>query len=247
MFYMCNFIYSMRLVRYVVIFFVLFTLCFAAVCAQQTGRVPTAAGFDTTFVFTSPRPLIADSLAILPAKYIWGMNVFVTGSGYAVGMYYQRFISKNFLVFADFAISGARNTDEQEFYDPYTNSYRVPGKVNRLFLFPLMFGTQYRLFSETFDDTFRPFINLGIGPSFILATPYDHEFFSAFGDGSLYVKFGGFAGLGANIGSFGRSVSSVSLRYYVIPFGNGGLESIRNLPITDFGGAFLTLSVGWAY
>ncbi|MCC6844998.1 MAG: hypothetical protein LC116_05320 [Bacteroidetes bacterium] len=222
-------------------------LCFAPVRAQQTGRVPTAADFDTTFVFASPRPLIADSLAILPAKYIWGMNVFVTGSGYGGGMYYQRFISKTFSAFADLAISGARNTDEQEFYDPYTNSYRVPGKINRLFLFPLMLGAQYRVLAETFDDTFRPFIALGIGPSFILATPYDREFFGSFGYGTLYVKFGGFAGLGANIGSFGRSVSSISLRYYVIPFGNGGLESIRNLPITDFGGAFLTLSVGWAY
>jgi hypothetical protein len=38
-----------------------------------------------------------------------------------------------------------------------------------------------------------------------------------------------------------------TLRYYTIPFGGEGLESIQGVPINNFGGVFLTLSVGSAW
>ena len=214
--------------------------------AQQPGRMPDVSAFDTSYVFTSPRPLITDSLQSVPASYILGVNIFLSENGFGGGFFYHRPVSRITTLTLDIAVSGARNTDEQEFYDPFTNSYRVPNKINRLYMFPTMFGANFRLFSGSFDESFRPYIAVAAGPTFILATPYDREFFNAFGHGVLYVKFGGYIGLGADIGTFGKSVSGVSFRYYYIPFGGNGLESIRNLPITDFGGAFLTLSVGWA-
>lgn len=226
----------------------LLALCLAAApaLAQTTGIAPGIAGFDTSIIFVSPRPLISDSLASSPATYVLGVNIFLSGNGFGTGLFYSHNLTKTTLLFADLAISGARNTDEQEYYDPFTNSYIVPNKINRLFMFPLTIGAQFRLFGDSFDDTFRPYLAAGVGPSFILATPYEREFFDAFGHGRWYVRFGGYAAVGANIGSFGRNVSGISLRYYVIPFGGNGLESIRNLPITDFGGIFLALSVGWA-
>lgn len=216
------------------------------VWAQAPGRIPDITGFDTSYVFTSPRPLISDSLQSTPATYILGLNIFLSGNGFGGGFFYHRPISRITTLTFDIAVSGARNTDEQEFYDPITNSYRVPNKINRLFMFPAMFGANFRLFSGSFDDSFRPYLAVAAGPSFIMATPYDREFFNAFGYNTLYVKFGGYVGVGADIGTFGRSVSGVSFRYYIIPFGGNGLESIRRLPITDFGGPFLALSVGWA-
>lgn len=218
----------------------------AVLRAQQPGRIPDVSGFDTSYVFTSPRPLLTDSLQSTAATYILGLNIFLSGNGFGGGFYYHRYISKITLLSFDIAVSGARNTDEQEFYDPLTNSYRVPNKINRLYMFPAMFGAQFRLFSSSFDESFRPYFAAAAGPTFILATPYSREFFNAFGYGTLYVKFGGYIGIGADIGSFGRSISGVSFRYYYIPFGGNGLQSIRNPPIMDFGGPFIALSVGWA-
>ncbi len=236
----------MKIVTSLLTLFII-SFCFEVIHAQQTGRAPDILVNDTNIVFISPRPLLEDSLVTIPAKYIIGMNIFISGNGYGGGAFYQRIISKSMLLFADLGISGARNTDEQELYDPYSNSYLVPEKINRLYLLPLMFGVQYRVLSDVFTDSFRPFVGIGIGPACIIATPYKREFFSSFGYSTLYVKPGGFIGIGANIGGFGRNVSGISMRYYIIPFGNGGLESIRNLPITDFGGIFLALNIGWAY
>jgi len=93
----------------------------------------------------------------------------------------------------------------------------------------------------------RPFISAGIGPTFILSTPYDREFFNAFGYGAFYTRFGAFIGAGANFGNTNRSIMGLNIRYYFIPFGGNGLESIRDLPIKNFGGVFLSLSLGIRY
>jgi hypothetical protein len=218
----------------------------AVASGQAPGRIPDVSGFDTSYIFTSPRPLISDTLQAKTVTVILGANICLSGNGFGVGFFYHRPVSGVTTLTFDFIISGVRNTDEQESYDPITNTYRVLNKVNRLFLFPTMIGAQFRLFSGSFDESFRPYLAIGAGPAFILTTPYDREFFTAFGHGDTFVKPGGYIGLGADIGTFGRNISGVSFRYYYIPFGVNGLESIRGLPITDFGGPFLTLSVGWA-
>jgi hypothetical protein len=50
--------------------------------------------------------------------------------------------------------------------------------------------------------------------------------------------------MGANFGSNNKTLVSANIRYYIIPFGGEGLESIKDLPITQFGGIFLSLSFG---
>ena len=55
-------------------------------------------------------------------------------------------------------------------------------------------------------------------------------------------------GIGASFGSLGKgSFIGVNIRYYTIPFGDPGLESLAALPISNFGGVFLSLSVGSAW
>jgi len=199
---------------------------------------------DTTIIFTSPRPLLSESQQDKLHSKAWGLDLLFSSNGFGAGAFYQRFFTENTTGFVNFGISGARNSDEFEQYNPYTGQITVPNKVNRLYIFPLTLGVEYRLFADKIAESFRPHINAGVGTTFILATPYDREFFLAFGHANGYTRFGGFVGIGANVGSSSKSLMGVNVRYYFIPFGGNGLESIRDLPITDFGGLFLTLSVG---
>ena len=199
---------------------------------------------DTTIIFTSPRPLLSEQQQAKLLTRVWGADVLFSSNGFGLGAFYQKIFSETTAGFINLGISGARNSDEFEEYNPYTQEIFVRNKVNRLYIFPLTVGVQYRIFADKIAETLRPHVSAGVGTTFILATPYEREFFSAFGHANSYTRFGGFVGLGANFGNNAKSLMGVNVRYYFIPFGGNGLESIRDLPITDFGGLFLTLSVG---
>lgn len=199
---------------------------------------------DTVFVFKSPRPLIDKDFSQDPTSKAWGFDLIFSSNGFGAGVFYQIGLFKDFSAFASLYISGARKTDEFEYWDPWTRTYRVPNKINRLYMFPLTFGFQYNILTEKLSETLKPYLNLGLGPTFILSTPYDREFFEAFGYASFYTRFGAFVGLGATFGSNPNSLMGTSFRYYFIPFGGDGLESVKNEPIKDFGGVFLSFSIG---
>lgn len=199
---------------------------------------------DSTIIFKSPRPLISEQQQSKLNSKIWGVDVLFSTNGFGAGFFYQRNFSELTSGFINLGISGARNSDEFEYYDIQAEKYLVKDKINRLYIFPLTVGVQYRLFADKIAETFRPHVNMGIGTTFILSTPYDREFFSAFGYANGYTRFGGFLGIGADLGGSGKNSMGVNVRYYFIPFGGDGLESISGLPITDFGGLFLTISVG---
>jgi outer membrane protein W len=95
-----------------------------------------------------------------------------------------------------------------------------------------------------FNTNFTPYLNLGLGPTFILTTPYDKEFFTSFGYARMYVRLGFFVGTGVNIPVTEESYIGISARQFWIPFGGKGLESVKDKPITDFGGFFLGFNFG---
>jgi hypothetical protein len=41
-----------------------------------------------------------------------------------------------------------------------------------------------------------------------------------------------------------KSYVTLDARYYLIPFGGEGLESIRGRPMKDFNGLFISLAIG---
>jgi hypothetical protein len=202
---------------------------------------------DTNYTFESPRPLLKASPEFRSLNKAWGLDLLFSNSGFGAGFFYQIKFAKYYNAFASLYISGARNTDEFEYYDPIENKIVIPGKINRVFMFPMTFGIQRTIFNETLSDNIRPFLDAGVGPSFILTTPYDREFFNAFGHSQSYVRFGAFIGCGSYIGNEGKNLMSVNFRYYFIPFGGDGIESIQGNPIKDFGGLFLSLSIGLRY
>ena len=215
----------------------------AQIKGEQPGDIT-----DSTFIFDSPRPLITSVDIKDQFSGAWGFDLLFSGHGFGGGFFYERTINEKISVFASLNISGARNSDEFESqWDPQRQTYVVPDKVNRLYMFPLIFGGHYYVFTEEIASSLRPYISAGLGPTFILSTPYEKEFFEAFGYAAGYTRFGSFIGIGADVGGQGNSMMSVNIKYYYIPFGGEGLESIKDLPIKNFGGIFLSLDVGMKF
>lgn len=210
---------------------------------QPNGEAVPGIKPDTTFIFTSPRSLIN----IPPSKRYFengiGLNMNISGNGFGMGMFYKRSLSKDLQAAISLLLSGARNTDEIEYY--YSDgSIRVPNKINRLYMFPLTLGLEQSVFSSSLNENFKPYVEGGIGAALIVSTPYDREFFNALHYARGYTKFAGFIGFGANFSSKPNAIFGIDLRYYYIPFGGNGLESIIGLPIYDFGGLFISFHVG---
>lgn len=200
---------------------------------------------DSAIVFQSPRPLI-DPMESEKLRSSFGVIGSLSGSGFGAGLYYSREFTQNWTYTIDGILSGARNTDELETGINYSTGMTfIPNKINRIYMLPLMAGVQHRLFADKLTDSFRPFISAGAGSAFILTTPYKYDFFPAFAEGKFYTRFGGFVGAGAQVGTPGlKAATGVSARYYYIPFGGEGLESIKGSPITNFGGLQLSVAVG---
>lgn len=218
--------------------------------AQITGEEPSPV--DSVMVFEPAEPLIGGIDLDAPAKQAIGMDLLFSASGWGIGGFYQRELTTNLSGFLHLGLSGRRNTDEFEnaFLGPIPV---VSNKVNRLFMVPFTIGAQYRVFREALQETFRPFVSLGVTPTYIMSTPYIrdgqyYDFFAAFGHSTSYVRLGGVIGVGSFFGSPATgSLIGVQLRYFAIPFGGSGIESVRDNPVRDFGGIFLSLTIGHAY
>lgn len=228
---------------------VAFIVTAAGLCAQIPGRMPLPQ--DTLIIFEPAEPLLNNVDGKRYAKDALGLDILFSGSGWGVGMFYHHKIVDNVTIFGNFAFTPRRNTDEFENVW-YGSIPVVADKVNRLFMIPMTVGINYRLFSETLQESFRPFVSAGITPTIILQTPYlqngiYYEFFNSFGYMSSYTRVGGMFSVGSLFGNpSDGNVMGVMIRYYTIPFGGDGIESMRGSPITNFGGVFLSLSVGTA-
>ncbi len=233
--------------KYSFIVLIIALISAAGLKAQETGEAIPEFNPDTVFVFKSPRPLVR----IAPSERVFdngiGFHLLMSGNGYGFGMFYSLRVANSLNAFASIYLSGARKSDEFEYYDPETGEIIIPGKKNRLYMIPVMFGVNYYLFRGTLDKAFQPYLSGGLGPTFILANSYQKEFFEAIGYTQFHTRFGGFMGLGADVTSSPKTVLGVDLRYYYIPFGGDGLESIENMPIYNFGGIFLSINFGWKF
>ena len=242
----------MRAIIYITIV-ILFSL---NVFSQMKGPNEKEYNKDTVFIFESPRPLITYNDQKKSISSAYGLDITLTEAGFGFGGFFNEYISNDLLVFASLYITGARNSDEFEMWDVYNQRYQVQNKINRLFRFPLTFGLQYFMFQDKMSESLQPYISAGIGPTFIISTPYTVDripngevvgWFASFNEADLYTKLGGFIGVGANIGNIANSILSVHIKYYYVPFGENGLESVIGLPITNFGGVFLGLSFGTTF
>lgn len=214
--------------------------------AQVTGEPSVPAKKDTTFIFKPARPLKTFYELQKEQNNIWGLEILLSNSGFGFGTFYEYALNENLSLTSNLFVSGARNTDETEYYFPELQEYRVPNKINRLYLIPITLGLQQYIFSNELSENFKPYIDAGLGTGLILQTPYSHEFFESFSYMKTHVKFAGYIGVGTWF-NLKTAVTGLNIKYYYIPFSSKGLESVINHPIKDFGGLFITLTIGKRY
>ncbi len=176
----------------------------------------------------------------------FGMDLMFSEGGFGLGTFYRRQLNQTVTVFGDFSISEAKDEREFEYVDYYGQTFTA-GKKNRVFLLPVNFGAQYRLFQNVIYDNLRPYINAGVGPTIVLTTPYEKEFFNAFGSAKAKIALGGYFGFGANFGLDKSSLVGINLRYYIVHMFDGGVESLKGRLRNDIGGIYLTINIGIMY
>ena len=213
--------------------------------AQVTEGKQTIGAPDTMMIFKSPHPLLSDTTKKSLYTKFWSIELLFSGNGFGAGLSYTRTINNTLSWNALLGISGARNTDELEYIDPYTGSTFVYDKINRLYSLPLTIGLQKRVFSESLSESFRPFVGAGIGYSMIIQTPYGQSYIDSVGKSLVHGRPAGYVSIGSSFGEEGRTMLSIHGRYYIIPFGGSGLESVKDLPIKDFGGFFIALGISF--
>ncbi len=200
--------------------------------------------------------------------HLWGIDVLISNDGFGLGTFYRREFTEDISGFITLSISESKDEREIERFDPYTQQSFTPGKLSRFMMVPITVGVQHRLFREDIVDTFRPYINAGVGPTLIYAAPFvtitpnqegpptveEVEFFNSLSKGKTQWTVGGFIGAGAFFGSAKSNVFGVNFRYYFTYLLSDGIPSLFN-PATgevsstksSFGGFFITLNIGMGY
>jgi len=176
----------------------------------------------------------------------WGFDLLIGESGFGFGGFFRKEMSTKFTLFADVSISEAKDEREIEYVDYFGQTFTI-GKVNRVFQIPITFGAQFRLFENQLTDNLRPYINLGIGPTIALTTPYDQEFFKAFAYAKPHYAVGGYVGFGANFGLDTKNLIGINMRYYYTQFLNEGVEILKGRYKDYLGGFYITLNFGFMY
>ncbi len=188
-----------------------------------------------------------ETLKVFPDNS-FGLDIMFSEGGIGMGLFYRRQLNQKLTVFADFSISEAKDEQEIEFVDPYYPYQSITyGKKNRIFLLPVNFGLQYRIFEKVLSDNLRPYLNLGVGPTMVVTTPYDREFFNAFGKAQSKFAVGGYIGFGGNFGLDNSSLVGLNIRYYIIRLFDDGVESLYGKYKKELGGIFLTINIGMMY
>ncbi len=121
----------------------------------------------------------------------------------------------NIQKFITFEVGGIRDDNEYITYNPY-DPYGFPIKMNQkryMFLAPLYFGFQKRLFKDTIEDDFRPFLNLELGPVLGIRFPKNHGFSGNIKRGKTALTLGGFLGAGVEFGEVTKNVYVFSMGY----------------------------------
>lgn len=224
-----------------------FLLCIAF-CVElnaQTGGNNIPESLDTSFVFTSPRSLIRDSNDVNIYKNALGIDLLLSNAGVGIGFFYDRNITNDWKVISELFYSPMRNTDELESaWDSSRYEWIAPTKIRRLYIFPLTLGVQRYIRIGNLTKSFHPFISAILTPTYIWEMPYERNWFDDVKYSKGHFRFGGGLQIGADFGMSTNSLVTIKVRYTYVPFGGDGLESVKGSPIKNFGGLFLSLSLG---
>jgi len=177
----------------------------------------------------------------------FGLDIIFSEGGIGFGGFYRHSLSNKITFFTDLSMSESKDDQEIVRIDPFTLQPFTLFKLNRIFILPLNFGIQYRLFTDEIYDNLRPYINFGVGPTLVLTTPNNQEFFKAFGDARSKYAVGGYIGFGANFGIDKSNLVGINVRYHFIHLFDKGVEGLVGNFRKNLGGIFLAINIGFMY
>ena len=177
----------------------------------------------------------------------FGLDIIFSEGGIGFGGFYRHSLSNKLTFFTDISMSESKDDQEIVRIDPFTLQPFSLFKKNRVFIIPLNFGLQYRLFTDQIYDNLRPYINFGFGPTMVLTTPNDQEFFKAFGNAHAKYALGWYVGFGANFGIDKSNLVGINVRYYYVHLFDKGVEGLFGKFRNNLGGIFLTINIGFMY
>lgn len=213
---------------------------FVSVSHAQTPISPTQPKpLDTAMIFQPSHPLI-QSAEELAREYpnSWGFNISFSDYGFGGGLFLGHSFNPDLTGILTFDMGTAAGSREVDLL--------VVNKINRIFVLPFMLGAEYRVFRSGLSDNLRPYVSGGAGPVVAMTTPYNEDFFTAFGNAKSKVVPGGFVGLGANFGSDPKTNFGASLQYFIIPY-PGGIQSTTTESLPNLNGLYLTASYSFNF
>ncbi len=169
--------------------------------------------------------LAPDTSRIVFPPSAWGVNLMFGEGGFGIGTFYKTRLTENLTGFIDFSISESKDEKEFEYID-YWGAVYVHNKKNRVFMLPVNLGIQYRMFSNSLTDNFRPYISIAAGPTMVITNPYEKEFFEALGYSQLRMAVGGYAAIGTNFGISRSSLLGITIKYSYAHLFDDGVENI---------------------
>lgn len=192
-----------------------------------------------------------------------GLNISLTNSGFGLGGYYQRAYSPTSSIIAEFSIGAVKDEREQRFFGFFGESF-IPNKQNYLLVIPVQAGIQRRLFSETIQDNFRPYVQFTAGPTLGWVSPYyddqngnnireqgerTRDVIGALPRGKARLAMGGTIAFGANFGVSRRVAQGIRFGYTFNYFFDDValLEPSVKAPQRFFGTPTITLTFGRLY
>lgn len=188
-----------------------------------------------------------------------GLQILLTNSGFGLGGYYSRSVSPATSFLLEASLGAGKDERELKFFR-FGSSY-IPNKANYLLMMPVHAGVFHRLFQESIEDNFRPFLQATTGPTLGWTYPYyrdangnaqfdqgEHTYDSIGGlpHGELRVGVGGTVAIGAHFGLSKKVTQGVRIGYAFTYFLEGvqllepGVEDAQHF----FGTPTITLIFG---
>ncbi|MCX6161305.1 MAG: hypothetical protein NTV87_08220 [Ignavibacteriae bacterium] len=176
----------------------------------------------------------------------WGVSVMYGENGFGLTGTIYSSIGRTSDLFFSLSFSGVSDANEVEYVDYYGNVY-ISNKAYRVFSIPLSFGLKKYVFHDDIEGNLKPFFTIGVAPTLLLSTPFDKNYFKAFGYTQADFAVGPFAGIGMEYIETQSMGLSINLRYYYLPVISDGVSSLKDKPITNVGGVQLSFGFNFQH
>ena len=165
----------------------------------------------------------------------FGAQVLLTNSGFGLGGYFQTALTPGTSFAAELSLGAGKDEREVSFFDRFGRK-DIPDKANYLLIIPAQIGLQQRLFQDTIEENFRPFLQFMAGPTLGWEYPYfkdengnqlfdegekTFDSFSALPRGHARFGVGGSVAFGAHFGVSRKVTQGVRFGYTFTHFFQG--------------------------